>query len=97
MLNDITKEDLFSKEKSCLVEFYTPSCPYCKMLEKKLVELQEKGADLSIHRMNAENEPAFCEELGIRSVPVLIRFENGKEQNRRVGNLPIREIEDLMQ
>ena len=96
MLIDISKEELCGKGESCLVEVYTPSCPYCKMLEKKLIELQEKRKAVPIYKMNAENEPAFCEELGIRSVPVLIRFENGKEQNRRVGNIPTGEIEDLM-
>ena len=96
MLIDITKEELLLEENACLVEFYTPSCPYCKMLEQKLLQLEKKGGELPIYRMNAENEPTFCEELGIRSVPVLIRFENAKEQSRRVGNLPTREIEELM-
>ena len=94
---EITKDDLLWKEHACLVEIYTPSCPYCKMLEKKLAELQKNGAEFPIYRMNAENEPAFCEEFGIRSVPVLIRFENGKETARRVGNVSAKEIEELMQ
>ena len=97
MLSAITKEELLGKAQTCLVEFYTPSCPYCKMLEQKLLQFQTMGRDVLIYKMNAEDEPDFCNELGIRSVPVLIRFENGKEQNRRVGNLPTREIEDMMQ
>ena len=96
MLSTITKEELLGKDQACLVEIYTPSCPYCKMLEEKLVQLQNMGGAVPIYKMNAEDEPDFCSELAIRSVPVLIRFENGKETMRRSGNLPTREIKEMM-
>lgn len=98
MLEEITKEELFHAEQStCLVEFYTPRCPHCKVLERRLEEIENKPKELRVYKMNVENDASLCEELGIRSVPVLIRFEDRKETSRRVGAIPTSEIVGLMQ
>ena len=46
--------------------------------------------------MNVEKEASLCAELGIRSVPVLIRFEDRQEKERRVGAIPTSEIEQMI-
>ena len=98
MIEEITKEQLFHAEQgACLVEFYTPSCSHCKVLEKRLEDLAEKPKDLRVYKMNVEKEESLCAELGIRSVPVLIRFEDRKETTRRVGAIPTSEIQSMMQ
>ena len=98
MLKEITKEELFHAEQSaCLVEFYTPSCPHCKVLERRLEEFFEQPKNFAVYKMNVENNASLCAEFGIRSVPVLIRFENRKETARRVGAIPTSEIANLMQ
>lgn len=97
MIEEITKEELFHAEQgACLVEFYTPSCPHCKVLEKRLEDLSEKPKDLRVYKMNVEKEASLCDELGIRSVPVLIRFDDRKETTRRVGAIPTSEIEQMI-
>ncbi|MBR6769232.1 MAG: thioredoxin family protein [Clostridia bacterium] len=97
MIEEITKEELLHAEQGAgLVEFYTPSCPHCKVLEKRLEDMAEKPKDLRIYKMNVEKEAQLCEELGIRSVPVLIRFEDRQEKERRVGAIPTSEIEQMI-
>ena len=59
--------------------------------------MAEKPKDLRVYKMNVEKEAQLCEELGIRSVPVLIRFDDRKETTRRVGAIPTSEIKSMMQ
>lgn len=98
MLLEINKEELFHAEQgTCLVEFYTPTCPHCKELEKTLERMKGEERDLRFYKMDVSEKTDVARELGIRSVPTLIRFENGKPVEKLVGNRSENEIRVLLQ
>jgi thioredoxin 2 len=85
--NDATfAVDILSAVEPILVFFYSPGCPYCRMLSPVIDELAVKfeGAAL-IARLNTTVNPVVSAQYGIQGVPTLLLFRDGKLLKRMVG------------
>jgi thioredoxin 1 len=69
-----------------LVDFWADWCMPCKMLTPELnslaKELPESG---SVCKVNVDAEQQIAAKYGVRSIPTMILFKNGKEMKRFVG------------
>lgn len=72
-----------TKEGLVVVDFYTDSCPPCKMLAPIL----ETVTDAKICKVDAEQEAQLCAEFGISAVPTLLFFKDGQQVDRSLGVL----------
>ena len=82
----ITEEDFKEKIKNVLiVQFSAAWCGPCKTLTKTIDSCEDQLQN-KIYKMDIDAHPKLASALGIRSVPTIIRFENGKEVTRIVGN-----------
>lgn len=72
-----------------LVDFFSTTCPPCKLLKKVLEPLSEemKGR-LSFFTFDVADDASICEKYEIDVVPTLILFKDGQEHSRQVGALP---------
>ncbi len=70
-----------------LVDFWGPNCAPCIGLSKKIKELESKYPELSFFSVNAEEELEIAADLGVRGLPTLIFFRDGKEYDRLIGNI----------
>lgn len=86
--------DVLAAEPPVLVFFYSPTCPYCRMLSPVIDELAVKfeGSAL-IARINTTLNPVTSKQYGIQGVPTLLLFREGKLMKRLVGVLSGDEIE----
>jgi len=86
--------DLLAAESPALVFFYSPTCPYCRMLSPVIDGLAVKfeGSAL-IARINVTVNPVTAQQYGIEGVPTLLLFREGKLVKRLVGVLSGDEIE----
>ena len=72
-----------------LVDFGAPWCVPCRVQEpilKTVAEQFEQKAAIVL--MNIDENQETARRLGIRSIPTLILFKNGKEIQRFVGVQP---------
>lgn len=93
MLKEITPEELaHAKRGDCLVEFYTPTCAFCKEMEKTLIALAEEKPEARLYKMDVSEENQVARDLKIRSVPTLVRFKNGEVSDKLVGSASKDEI-----
>jgi thioredoxin 2 len=85
--------DILAAVEPVLVYFYSPSCPYCRMLSPVIDQLAVKfeGAAL-IARLNTTVNPSVSAQYGIQGVPTLLLFREGKLLKRMVGVLSGDEI-----
>jgi thioredoxin 2 len=71
-----------------LVDFWAPWCQPCLMMAP---EFQQAAAQLEprirLAKLNTESTPAPGQQLGIRSIPTLVLFQNGRERARHSGAL----------
>lgn len=79
----------FKKEISngvTLVDFWAEWCPPCKMQGPIIEDLaNEIGKKATIAKIDVDTEQAIAQEFGIRSIPTLILFKDGKVLDKMVG------------
>jgi len=69
-----------------LVDFWASWCMPCKMMAPVLNETAEAlGETAQIAKLDVDSNQASSAKYGVRSIPTLILFKNGKEVNRFVG------------
>lgn len=71
-----------------LVDFFTPECAPCKPLSMVLQKFyQTVEGKLKIVKFNAEECDELAKQLGVRGVPTLMLFRDGKVIETRTGFL----------
>ncbi len=87
-LTDITFEKNIAG-KTVLVDFWAEWCVPCKVMAPVLNELAaELPEGYFIGKIDVEKYPRSSQKYGIRGIPTLILFKNGKEVERFVGVKP---------
>jgi len=87
-------DEVISSAIPVLVDCWAPWCGPCKTVAPILNELSSKYAGgVKIAKINIDENPLIASQYGIRSIPTMLLFKNGKLVNRLVGALPKEEIE----
>jgi len=69
-----------------LVDFWAPWCMPCKILGPVVSEVADEISDkAAICKINIDENKKTASELGIRSIPTILIFKNGKIVNKLVG------------
>jgi thioredoxin len=71
-----------------LVDFWAPWCGPCRIIAPHLEELDNERDDLTVVKMNVDENPETAAKYGIMSIPTLILFKNGEVAKQVVGALP---------
>ena len=69
----------------CLVDFFATWCGPCKMLSPLLDEIAKQLTDVKFLKVNIEDNGVKADELGVKALPTLILFKDGKEKARNIG------------
>jgi thioredoxin 2 len=72
-----------------VVDFWAAWCGPCQMMAPafKQAALQLKGRALLV-KVNSDDNPMLSQRFGIRSIPTLVRLQQGTETRRQSGALP---------
>ena len=81
------ESDVLNSSGSVLVDFWAEWCGPCRALGPKLEEISNEMSDkLVVAKMNIDENPNAPAKFGVRSIPTMILFTNGKPVEQIVGN-----------
>ena len=82
-------EKINNSQLPILVDFWAEWCGPCKQIGPILEEIGEAKKDkLKIFKLNIDENPNIPQQYGVRGIPTLMLFNNGKLIDTKVGNLP---------
>ena len=73
---------------TALVDFYADWCGPCRMVSPIVDEISEERSDITVGKVNVDDENALAMKYGVMGIPTLIVFKDGKEKTRIVGARP---------
>ena len=86
-INDSSfKSEVTDSQMPVVVDFWAPWCGPCKMVAPVLEELaKEYEGKVKVVKLNIDENQGTATEYGVRSIPTLILFKDGKECERMIG------------
>ena len=81
--------DVLKAEGAVLVDYWAEWCGPCKMIAPVLDEIAEtyKGK-LTVAKLNIDENQETPAKHGVRGIPTLMLFKNGKLAGQKVGAAP---------
>jgi thioredoxin 1 len=80
------ESDVIGSEIPALVDFWAEWCAPCKMIAPTVEAIaQEYDGKLRVGKLNIDDNPSTPTKFGIRGIPTLIIFKEGKVADQIVG------------
>ena len=93
--DDEFKKTVLDQDGLVLVDFWAEWCGPCKQIGPLLEEMaNNEELSLRVAKINIDENPIVATDYGIRSIPTMLLFSNGKLKDTKIGALPKSELED---
>lgn len=90
------RRDVLDAKGTVLVDFWASWCGPCQMLAPVLEELAAKHPELSVVKVNVDENMALAAAFGVESIPTLLVLRDGQLVNKSIGFVSLSEIEKLL-
>ncbi|MFN4309414.1 MAG: thioredoxin TrxA [Ferrovibrio sp.] len=83
------ESDVLKSSNAVLVDFWAEWCGPCKQIAPALDEIAgEMAGKLTVAKVNIDENPMTPSKFGVRGIPTLILFKDGKPVSTKVGSMP---------
>ena len=80
-----------------LIDFWAEWCGPCKMLMPTIEKIaSDYKGKVSVGKVNVDNNPSLAADYNVRGIPNLLIFHSGKVQEQLVGNVPEKQIIEIL-
>lgn len=84
--DDNFSEKVEKSSKLTIVDFWAEWCAPCRMLAPIVEQLAEENkGNVIVGKLNVDENPKTATKYGIRGIPTLLFFKDGKVQEQVVG------------
>jgi len=91
------EEQVLKSDKPVLVDFWAEWCAPCRMIAPIVEELStEYEESLVVGKVDVDQNPQISMNYGIRSIPTLLIFKDGKAVDQIIGAVPKKALVDKL-
>ena len=95
--DDDFDREVLEQEKPVLVDFWAPWCGPCRAIGPVIEDLAGSHGDkVQFKKCNVDDNPVTPSKFGIKSIPTLIFFKDGKVSEQVVGIVSKSKLEDII-
>ena len=88
-------QEKISANENFILDCYAPWCGPCKVMMPMLENASSQISELNIYKYNVDSDMTLTSQLGVRGVPTIKGFKDGKEVFNKVGIMQTNEIINL--
>ena len=85
-------DEVKNSEKTVLLDFYADWCGPCRMVGPIVEEIANEREDITVGKINVDEEGALAEAFGVVSIPTLVVMKDGKVASQSAGARPKAQI-----
>lgn len=87
--NNNFQNEVLNAAEPVVVDFWAEWCGPCKMIAPALEEIStELNGKVKVAKLNIDDNPELAAQFGVRSIPTLAIFKDGKVADIKVGAAP---------
>jgi thioredoxin 1 len=86
LTNESFQKEVLESKGVVVIDFLADWCGPCKALSPVIESLSSEFEDVSIFKLNVDEEPDVAIKLNVRGLPTIVVFKNGIEVDRLIGN-----------
>jgi len=79
------EQEVMQSPETILVDFYADWCGPCKRLSPILVKIAAENPQVKVVKVNIDENPELAKRYGVRALPNLLVFKDGKAISNRKG------------
>lgn len=94
-VTEINSQEILKENELVLLDFHASWCGPCKSLNPIIDELaSDNGGKIKIGKVDVDESGEIALSYGVRGIPTIIFFKNGKEVDKVVGLKTKSEFQD---
>jgi thioredoxin 1 len=95
--DDTFQAKVIESESPVLVDFWAPWCGPCRVVAPVLEEIAAERPELSIAKLNIDENQQTAANFQVLSIPTLILFKGGEAVKTVIGAYPKKRLEEELE